>query len=168
MENVNSIYPDNKEELYSLLKSQLHSLLENEPFLIPGLSNTSALLNTALKNINWVGFYLVHNNELILGPFQGNVACVHIPFGKGVCGTAYEKNKTIAVPDVHEFPGHIPCDSASRSEIVIPIRYQGKVIGVLDIDSPVYNRFDAIDRRWLEDLVKILETSLDFSNLIFS
>jgi L-methionine (R)-S-oxide reductase len=157
MNDTDSMYPDDKNECYHLLQAQLKALLENEPFVIPNLSNASALLGLALKDINWVGFYLLHNNELLLGPFQGKPACIHIPIGKGVCGTAVSKNETQLVPDVHAFPGHIACDSASRSEIVVPIRANGRVVGVLDIDSPLIRRFDALDQKGLEEFVHLLE-----------
>lgn len=159
MQDFKSMYPDDKQELYSLLNSQLESLLENETHVIPNLSNASALLNQGLKNINWVGFYLMHNDELLLGPFQGKPACIHIPIGKGVCGTAVAHDLTQVVPDVHLFPGHIACDSASRSEIVVPIRYNNRIVGVLDIDSPVPSRFDEEDQAGLETFVRILEKS---------
>ncbi|MBH1940403.1 GAF domain-containing protein [Mobilitalea sibirica] len=157
MQELNFIYPENKKECYQLVQAQLTALLENETNLIPNLSNASALLNLALKDINWVGFYLVKNNKLLLGPFQGKPACIHIPIGRGVCGTAVSEEQTQLVIDVHQFPGHIACDCASRSEIVIPIRNRGKVVGVLDIDSPLIARFDAIDREGLEKVVQILE-----------
>ena len=157
MQNINSIYLSDKKECYKMIHSQLKALLENEPHLISNLSNTSALLNEALKDINWVGFYLIHNDELILGPFQGKVACMHIPIGKGVCGTAVLKDETQLVKDVHEFPGHIACDEASQSEIVVPIHWNGKIVGVLDIDSPIINRFDNDDKEGLETVVQILE-----------
>lgn len=159
MEAINSFYPDDKKECYKLIHAQLKSLLENESYVIPNLSNTSALLNGALKDINWVGFYLIHNNELLLGPFQGKPACVHIPIGKGVCGTAVAKDEIQLVKDVHQFPGHIACDSASRSEIVIPIHARGKIVGVLDIDSPLTARFDSVDQDGLLEVVKILESA---------
>lgn len=167
MNKLIDLYPDDKKESYKLLLSQLKALLDNEPNVIPNLSNTSALLNGALKDINWVGFYLIHNEELLLGPFQGKPACIHIQIGKGVCGTAVYKNKTQLVMDVHTFPGHIPCDSASRSEIVIPIHYNEKIVGVLDIDSPILNRFDEDDRLGLEEMVELLENGCnwpDFHN----
>ncbi|HHU74307.1 MAG TPA: GAF domain-containing protein [Clostridiales bacterium] len=157
MQETNFIYPEDKKECYRIIYSQLKSLLENETHVIANLSNTSALLNMALKEINWVGFYLVHKDELLLGPFQGKPACVHIPFGKGVCGTAVSENRTIVVQDVHRFPGHIACDSASRSEIVIPIHDKDRIVGVLDVDSPILNRFDETDRAGLEQVVGLLE-----------
>jgi GAF domain-containing protein len=162
MQELNPMYPEEKAELYHLLQEQLKALLENEPFVIPNLSNASALLNTALQDINWVGFYLLQNNELLLGPFQGKPACIHIAIGKGVCGTAVSQDKTQRVADVHAFPGHIACDSASRSEIVIPIRKNGNVLGVLDIDSPLINRFDSADQEGLEKFVQILATGCEW------
>ncbi len=157
MQDMNNIYPQDKPGMYHLLKEQLKALLENEPQVIPNLSNASALLNLALKEINWVGFYLINNGELLLGPFQGKPACIHIPIGKGVCGAAVKQDRTQLVPDVHEFPGHIACDSASRSELVVPIRSGGQIVGVLDIDSPIPGRFDPVDQRELEEFVQILE-----------
>jgi len=155
----NSIYPENKEECYKLIPEQLKALLDNEADLVANLANASALLGMALKDINWVGFYLMKNNKLMLGPFQGKPACVHIPVGKGVCGTAVAEARTQLVPDVHKFSGHIACDSASRSEIVVPIFADGTVKGVLDIDSPLLDRFDETDRCYLEEFVHILELS---------
>ncbi|MEG0578617.1 MAG: GAF domain-containing protein, partial [Niameybacter sp.] len=128
---------EDKKAFYTLMLKQLEALLEGEKEPIAIMANTSALLNECLEQINWVGFYLMREGELILGPFQGKVACMHIAVGRGVCGTAVSENKTQVVEDVHAFPGHIACDSASRSEIVIPIRRNQEVIGVLDIDSPV-------------------------------
>ncbi len=146
---------------YELLAQQLQALIEGEPDLIANLSNTSAAINEALDNINWVGFYLVKDGMLVLGPFQGKPACIRIPFGKGVCGTAAQNDQTQLVKDVHEFTGHIACDSASRSEIVIPIHdKKGAVAAVLDIDSPYLARFDENDQAGLEDCVKILENYL--------
>lgn len=156
------LYPESKEECYKLVLEQLKALLEGERNLLPNLANTSALLGMALRDINWVGFYLMQNNELLLGPFQGKPACVHIPVGKGVCGTAVSEGKTQLVPDVHQFKGHIACDSASRSEIVVPIYVNGSIKGVLDIDSPLLNRFDELDKYYLEELVHILESSCDW------
>lgn len=161
MKELESMYPEDKNESYELLCSQLEALLDNETNLIANLSNTSALLNQGLKDINWVGFYLLDNNVLHLGPFQGKVACMHIPVGKGVCGTAVAKDQTILVEDVHEFPGHIACDSASNSEIVIPIHRGSQILGVLDIDSPSVSRFDSTDKVYLERIVAILEKSIN-------
>jgi len=157
MKDINTAYPEDKSNFYQLLLSQMKSLLEGEQDVIANLANASALLNEALKDINWVGFYLLKNNELVLGPFQGKVACVRIPVGKGVCGTAVSENKTQLVKNVHEFPGHIACDSASNSEIVIPLRNKGKIVGVLDIDSPLIGRFDETDACELEKLAVVIE-----------
>ena len=135
---------------YDLLNKQLASLLEQESFYVPVLSNAAALLWESMEDINWAGFYMVKDGRLVLGPFQGKVACIHIEKGKGVCGTAWETEETQLVPNVHKFPGHIACDSASNSEIVVPIRCGEEVVAVLDIDSPSYNRFDETDREGLE------------------
>ncbi len=156
MEQINNMYPDNKEGMYELLLAQLKAMLEGEQDIIANLSNASALLNQALKEINWVGFYLMRQGSLILGPFQGKVACIHIPVGRGVCGTAVKEGKTQVVKDVHEFPGHIACDSASNSEIVVPIKKDGTIFGVLDIDSPILQRFDHVDAEYLEQFVSLL------------
>jgi L-methionine (R)-S-oxide reductase len=151
------MYKGSREENYQLVKKQLQALLHGEKNQIANLSNTSALLNQFLDRINWVGFYLMdENNELVLGPFQGLPACVRIPLGKGVCGTSAQKMETIRVADVHQFPGHIACDAASNSEIVIPLVKDGKLLGVLDIDSPEKNRFDELDQQQLEELTAIL------------
>lgn len=141
-----------------LLNKQLHALLEGETNHIANLSNTSALLFEQLENINWAGFYLWNEaeNELILGPFQGKVACVRIQNGKGVCGTSFEKQETLVVPNVHDFPGHIACDSASKAEIVVPLIKNGECIGVLDIDAPVQDRFSDEDKKILEEFVDVL------------
>ncbi|MDI9484340.1 MAG: GAF domain-containing protein [Bacillota bacterium] len=142
---------------YSLLKRQLKSLLEGETHWLANLANTSALLFSELNDLNWVGFYLLEGTELVLGPFQGKPACVRIPLGKGVCGTAAEAGEVIVVPNVHEFPGHIVCDAASQSEIVVPmITGQGRLLGVLDVDSPVLQRFSNSDAEGLSELVEIL------------
>ncbi len=142
---------------YKLLCSQLKSLSEGVENNITILSNAAALLWYSLEGINWAGFYLFENGELVLGPFQGKPACVKIPLGKGVCGTAAEENKTLRVDDVHSFKGHIACDSASNSEIVIPVNKNGALFGVLDIDSPHFARFGGEDEKGLEDFVKTLE-----------
>ncbi|KMY30144.1 GAF domain-containing protein [Lysinibacillus xylanilyticus] len=143
-------------EQYNTLAKQLDALLTGESDRIANLSNASALLNLFLPNINWVGFYVLQGEELVLGPFQGLPACVRIPIGRGVCGTAVKKEETIVVKDVHDFPGHIACDAASQSEIVIPLIKEGQVIGVLDIDSPIVNRFSKEDQEGLELFVKTL------------
>ena len=165
MYQLNDLYPEDKKECYKLLQSQLKALLEGETNVIPNLSNTSALLNDGLNNINWVGFYFICKEELLLGPFQGKPACIHIPIGKGVCGTAFFCNKTLIVKDVHAFSGHIACDSASKSEIVLPLHdHHGKVIGVLDIDSPIIKRFDETDKEGLEEIVRILENGTNLTD----
>lgn len=145
---------------YSLLSKQLYGLLSGEKDLIANLSNTSAFINQFLPEINWVGFYLIKNNALKLGPFQGLPACVDIEIGKGVCGTAVENNSTQLVDDVNAFPGHIACDANSKSEIVIPLYYNKEVIGVLDIDAPIKARFTEKDKDGLEQLVQVLEKHL--------
>lgn len=145
------------ESKYELMIKQMKSLAESSNNYIPVLSNVSALIYDGLDNLNWAGFYLVKDGNLLLGPFQGKVACVNIEKGKGVCGTAYALDETQLVDNVHEFPGHIACDSASNSEIVIPIHHNNKVAGVLDIDSPLLNRFTNEDKSGLEKLVEELE-----------
>lgn len=149
-----------KETNYDLLQKQVASLIEDESNLIAILSNVSALLNDSLDQINWVGFYLIENNELILGPFQGHPACVHIAIGKGVCGTAVETNESQLVEDVNAFPGHIACDANSKSEVVVPIHKGNQVIGVLDIDAPIINRFSNTDKLALEEIVSIIEQQI--------
>ena len=150
-------YPEDKAQLYCLLQKDLLALVEGVCQPIPNLANASALLWLGLGNINWAGFYLMNDGRLLLGPFQGKPACVYIPAGKGVCGTAVKENRTLRVDDVHEFPGHIACDAASNSEIVIPIRDGERIVGVLDIDSPLPARFDSEDQEGLEGIVRILE-----------
>ena len=147
---------------YDLLVEQLKGLAEAEAWYVPLMANASALLWDSLEDINWAGFYLTRGNGLVLGPFQGKVACVRIPAGKGVCGTAMATDETQLVPDVHAFPGHIACDSASNSEIVIPIHKGGKVVAVLDIDSPTKRRFTAADQEGLERFVRALEAAIQF------
>ena len=143
---------------YKLLSEQLKALADDEPNFIPVLSNASALLNENLDDINWAGFYLMDKGSLLLGPFQGKVACIRIQVGKGVCGTAVAEDKTQLVANVHEFPGHIACDSTSNSEIVVPIHSNGSIVGVLDIDSPSLSRFTEEDKAGLEDFVRTLES----------
>lgn len=145
---------------YTMLCKLLKGLTENVPHKIANLANASALLWQELPNINWAGFYLLEDKTLILGPFQGKPACIAIPVGKGVCGTAVAEKRTLVVADVHQFPGHIACDCASNSEIVVPICKNGEVIGVLDIDSPQFDRFSEEDRLGLEAFVKTLEKAL--------
>ena len=160
METRISFEAESKEELYSLICSQLKALTEGIPHRIANLSNASALLMEALPDINWVGFYFLEDSILVLGPFQGRTACIEIPVGRGVCGTAVAENKAQLVGDVHMVPGHIACDSASRSEIVIPLHVNGKTVGVLDIDSPIVERFTQEDLDGLLTIVPILESIL--------
>jgi L-methionine (R)-S-oxide reductase len=155
-----SLYEGTKEEQYLLLIKQVEALIHEEPNRIANLANASALLNQFLSDINWVGFYLLEEKELVLGPFQGLPACVRIPLGKGVCGTSAQRQETLRVADVHEFPGHIACDAASQSEIVVPILKGNKLIGVLDIDSPIKNRFDETDQHHLEQFVEALTAAM--------
>ena len=145
---------------YALLCAQLKSLTEDIPYETANLANASALLWQYLADINWAGFYKMINGKLVLGPFQGKTACIVIPVGKGVCGTAVAQDETQLVYDVHQFPGHIACDSASNSEIVVPIHVNGEIWGVLDIDSPYIGRFGEQDKAGLEEFVKVLETIL--------
>ena len=145
---------------YAALCAQLEALVKDVPYGTANLANASALLWQHLPQINWAGFYMLEGEQLILGPFQGKPACIVIPVGRGVCGTAAERNETVLVPDVHQFPGHIACDGASNSEIVIPLRKAGKVIGVLDIDSPVFDRFSQADQAGLEAAAEIVSRSL--------
>ena len=145
---------------YREINAMLASITEGVPYTMTNLANASALLNEMLEDINWVGFYTIKEGRLVLGPFQGKVACTIIPIGKGVCGTAVAEDKIQLVPDVHKFPGHIACDSASNSEIVIPMHRKGAVFGVLDIDSPLFGRFTEEDRAGLEEFVRILEKAL--------
>ncbi|HDR4239575.1 TPA: GAF domain-containing protein [Bacillus anthracis] len=149
-------YAGSRVQQYETVIKQLDALLTGESNIVANLSNASALLNQFLDRVNWVGFYVTEGNQLVLGPFQGMPACVRIPFGCGVCGVAAETKTTQLVADVHQFPGHIACDSASNSEIVVPIIKDGNVIGVLDIDSPEKNRFDEVDQRYLEKFVETL------------
>lgn len=148
-----------KYDLYQQICEQLSELLGDEQDFIANAANTSALLYQMLPDVNWVGFYTVEGKELVLGPFQGKPACVRIPFGKGVCGTAAQTRKTIVVPDVHAFPGHIACDTASQSEIVVPLLNWGKLLGVLDIDSPTLYRFNEDDREGVESIVAVFLSS---------
>ena len=153
--------PTSKTELYDQLASQLSSLLAGERDLIANAANFSSLIFHSLPDLNWAGFYFEKDGELVLGPFQGQPACVRIKIGQGVCGAGAAKCETVIVPDVHEFPGHIACDSASNSEIVVPLMKDSRLIGVLDLDSPLKSRFDEEDARGLEDLVRILLSSVN-------
>ncbi|MBB4824270.1 GAF domain-containing protein [Sporosarcina luteola] len=149
-------YSSEPKEKYTQLTKQLDALLSGEKNRYANLSNASALLNVFFDRINWVGFYLLEEGELVLGPFQGLPACIRIPLGKGVCGTAADRKETIVVEDVNAFPGHIACDAASQSEIVVPLLKDGELLGVLDIDSPELDRFSDDDRQGLEAFVKVL------------
>lgn len=143
---------------YKILCEQLKHLTDGIPHRIANLANASALLFQTLDNLNWAGFYMLEENKLVLGPFQGKVACVVIPTGRGVCGSAVSENRTLVVDNVHNFKGHIACDCDSRSEIVIPLRKNGNIVGVLDIDSPIESRFTNDDRKGLEEFAHIIET----------
>jgi L-methionine (R)-S-oxide reductase len=148
--------PTGKRALYDELADQLRSLTAGEPDLIANTANMAALVYHGLPDLNWAGFYIARGDELVLGPFQGKPACVRIAWGKGVCGTAAARQETIVVPDVEAFPGHIACDVDSRSEMVVPLVVARRVVGVFDLDSPVLNRFDEVDRAGCERLVEIL------------
>jgi len=162
---MNNAYPTEKEALYRLLRVRLKGLTDGVPYLISNLANTSALLWEALTDINWAGFYLMQEDRLVLGPFQGRPACVEIPVGKGVCGTVVERDEGLLVKNVHEFPGHIACDSASRSELVVPLLEPSKkVLGVLDIDSPLPSRFTEEDARAMEKLADLIVSACDWSS----
>ena len=145
---------------YKLLAMTMNALVEGVPHPISNLSNASAHIWESLEGLNWAGFYLIEDDKLVLGPFQGKPACIEIPLGHGVCGTAALEDRTLAVPNVHEFPGHIACDCASNSEIVVPLHRDGIVIGVLDIDSPLFNRFTEEDKEGLEEVARVIEKAL--------
>jgi GAF domain-containing protein len=151
---------NSKQQLYSQLATQLSSLLGGERDLTANAANFSSLIFHSLPDLNWVGFYFERDGDLVLGPFQGRPACVRIRIGQGVCGAGAAKCETVIVPNVHEFPGHIACDSASNSEIVVPLMKDSRLLGVLDLDSPVRSRFDPEDARGLEGLVRILLSSV--------
>jgi L-methionine (R)-S-oxide reductase len=151
-----------KATVYEELGAQLTGLYAGESDGLANMANMAALLYDGLPDLNWAGFYFLRGNELVLGPFQGKVACVRIPLGKGVCGTAAARRETIIVTDVHEFPGHIACDAASQSEIVLPLVQHGRLIGVLDLDSPTLARFDERDGSGLGTLTAILLQASDF------
>jgi L-methionine (R)-S-oxide reductase len=150
-----------KLDFYRTLSAQAESLIADESDMIANMANLSALLFNEMPDLNWSGFYILRQGELVLGPFQGKPACVRIPVGKGVCGTAVASGDIQLVKDVHEFPGHIACDAASNSEIVLPVRHQGQIIAVLDIDSPSLARFDLDDQQGLAEIVTIFERRLD-------
>lgn len=152
---------------FELLARQLRAFGETERHYLPLLSNASAILMEQLKQINWAGFYLRQGDDLLLGPFQGKAACIRISYGKGVCGTALAEDRTLRISDVHAFPGHIACDAASKAELVIPIHARGRVVAVLDIDSPVPDRFSEADQAGLELFVRTLEETMDMESLPF-
>jgi GAF domain-containing protein len=151
---------------YAALQAQAVALFAGERDGLANAANLSALLFERLPDLNWVGFYFLRGRELVLGPFQGKVACVRIALGRGVCGTAAQKRETLVVPDVHAFPGHIACDAASESEIVVPLLRAGRLLGVLDLDSPRAGRFDATDAAGLEALADVLLAASDFDALV--
>ena len=150
---------------YDRLTEELRALTDGVEHKIANLANASALIHERLEDLNWAGFYLMEGGSLLLGPFQGKVACIRIPLGRGVCGTAAERDETQLVPDVHAFPGHIACDCASRSEIVIPLHAAGEIRGVLDIDSPLPGRFSEEDKAGLEAFAAALERAADWRQL---
>ncbi|SMO61191.1 GAF domain-containing protein [Melghirimyces algeriensis] len=155
----------NREKRYQSLLSQAQNLLQDERDGIANMANAASLLYHTLEKVNWAGFYILRGNELVLGPFMGLPACIRIPVEKGVCGTAVKKQATQLVPDVHQFPGHIACDAASRSEIVVPLWANNQIVGVLDIDSPEPNRFDTTDQEYLEDFSRIVQENIDWSTI---
>lgn len=149
-------YDGTRSEQFEAVLAQLEALIKDEPSAIANLANASALLKHALPDTNWAGFYLFDGKELVLGPFQGLPACIRIPLSRGVCGTAAAERRTLVVGDVHAFPGHIACDAASNSEIVVPLLKNGRLLGVLDIDSPLKDRFDDEERRFLERFAELV------------
>jgi GAF domain-containing protein len=166
MYRTEKIDPSDKKKFYEQLNRELLALIEYEDEWLPALGNAAALLGHQLQHINWAGFYLMKNSLLILGPFQGKPACSAITLGSGVCGTAAQEMRTIVVPDVHLFPGHIACDEASQSEIVLPIIVKGVLYGVLDIDSPVKERFGPLDEAGLEQFVRTLEQHVKWDRMV--
>ncbi|KAA8997172.1 GAF domain-containing protein [Paenibacillus spiritus] len=153
-------YDGTRSERFEAVLAQLGSLIQDEPNAVANLANASALLKASLPDTNWAGFYLYDGTELVLGPFQGLPACIRIPLGRGVCGTAAAERRTLVVGDVHAFPGHIACDAASNSEIVVPLVQEDRLLGVLDIDSPIKHRFDDDERRFLERFAAIVAAVL--------
>ena len=147
---------------YELLVAQIRETVQAEPWYVPALSNVSALLMETLPDLNWAGFYILRGAQLVVGPFQGKPACIHIPLGKGVCGTAFQKDEPQMVPDVHAFPGHIACDSASNSEMVIPLHADGEPVAVLDLDSPLLNRFTKEDAEGLLQAAGAIEQQISW------
>jgi len=165
MKPIKEVNFETKDQLYKYMNIKLTGLIGSEANTLANLSNASALINLLIKDINWAGFYLFKDDQLILGPFQGKPACVRLQLGKGVCGTAAETRETQVVKNVHDFPGHVACDGASNSEIVVPIIFEDQLIGVLDIDSPLINRFDEDDRIGFEKFVTTLNKYMDWSQL---
>ncbi len=157
---------ENLSSQYNLLLKQIDSIIDNSDPVITNLANITAALKQTFDKISWAGFYLLKNNKLYLGPFQGNVACTKISIGKGVCGKSFEQNKTLIVPDVHKFPGYIACEIETNSEIVLPIHHNNKPVGVLDLDSNNFSAFYEIDRQGLEKICKLISTKLDLSREI--
>ncbi len=165
MEDNSKIVSEDRDKFYKIMLVRLEGLLSSETDWLANVSNAAALLYANLSDINWSGFYFIKKDELVLGPFQGKTACTRIKPGKGVCGTAAAEMKTQLVPDVHLFPGHIACDSASNSEIVVPLIKDGIVYGVLDIDSPIKNRFDELDAKYLQLFADKLNKYIDWSQI---
>ncbi|HPW41861.1 MAG TPA: GAF domain-containing protein [Bacillota bacterium] len=165
MQDNSRIVSADRDKFYKIMITRLEGLLSSESDWLANLSNAAALLYTNLEDINWAGFYLMKKEELVLGPFQGKTACTRIKPGKGVCGAAAAEMRTQLVPDVHSFPGHIACDSASNSEIVVPLIKDGTVFGVLDIDSPIKNRFDELDAKYLQLFADKLNKYIDWSQI---
>jgi len=165
MQDNSAIKAPDRDSFYKIMLMRLEGLLSSESDWLANISNAAALLYTNMENINWSGFYFMKEGELVLGPFQGKTACTRIKSGKGVCGTAVVEMETQIVPDVHLFPGHIACDSASNSEIVVPIIKDGVVYGVLDIDSPVKNRFDEVDAKYLKLFVDKMNKYIDWTKI---
>lgn len=163
---LESIEFQTKKQMYDFMAVRLKAYLDEAPDWCSALGNASALFNALLKNINWAGFYLMKNQELILGPFQGKPACVRIEMGKGVCGTAALQQTTQLVPDVHAFEGHIACDSASNSELVVPITFNGSTVAVIDLDSPLFSRFDEEDALGFEKIAKLLSSHIDWQTVL--
>lgn len=165
MQDNSRINSSDRDKFYKIMITRLEGLLSSESDWLANLSNASALLFTNLEDINWAGFYLMKKGELVLGPFQGKTACTRIKPGKGVCGTAAAEMRIQLVPDVHLFPGHIACDNASNSEVVVPLMKDGIVFGVLDIDSPIKNRFDELDAKYLQLFADKLNKYIDWSKI---
>lgn len=165
MEDNSKIIAEDRDKFYKIMLVRLEGLLSSETDWLANISNAAALLYANLQDINWSGFYFMKKDELVLGPFQGKSACTRIKPGKGVCGAAVAERKTQLVPDVHLFPGHIACDSASNSEVVVPLIKDGTLYGVLDIDSPIKNRFDELDTKYLQMFVDKLNKYIDWSQI---